>query len=105
MGMTIGRALCCYATLGVALTCSILMLAKPNDKNKEKENDSEVKFTARAVIRVIYVTCLSRSLLRCGNGRRGIILKTVKEDANTYATSLERFALRENGTRGSRVGW
>ena len=48
--MTIGRALSCYATLGVALTCSILVLAKPPDKDKnkekEKENNSEVKFTA-----------------------------------------------------------
>ena len=51
--MTIGRTLSCYATIGVALTCSILVLAKPIDRNKEKENDSEVKFTARTELVLI----------------------------------------------------
>ena len=57
--MTIGRALSCYATLGVALTCSILVLAKPPDKDKDKnkdkdkENYSEVTFTARTELVLI----------------------------------------------------
>jgi VWFA-related protein len=46
MGMTIGRTLSCYATIIAALAYSSFVFANPRDK--DKENNSEVKFTARS---------------------------------------------------------
>jgi VWFA-related protein len=51
MGMTIFRKLSCYVTVIAALACSIFVFAKPKDK--EKENNSEVKFTARTELVLI----------------------------------------------------
>src|SRR6202171_2107501 len=86
MGMTIGRALSCYATLVVALTCSILVLAKPSDKDKEKdkekENNSEVKFTARSELVLIPTLVTDKS----GNHIRGL----KKEDFTVLENSAEQ---------------
>ncbi|MGD1213543.1 MAG: VWA domain-containing protein [Terriglobales bacterium] len=49
--MTIGRKLSCYVTIIAALACSIFVFAKPKDK--DKENNSEVKFTARSELVLI----------------------------------------------------
>jgi len=43
MRMTIGRKLSRYVTVIAVLACSIFVLAEP----KDKENNSEVKFTSR----------------------------------------------------------
>jgi VWFA-related protein len=84
MGMTFGRALSCYATLGVALTCSILVLAKPSDKNKEKEkeNNSEVKFTARTELVLIPTLVTDKS----GNHISGL----KKEDFRVLENGAEQ---------------
>src|SRR5882762_7000827 len=88
MGMTIGRALSCYATLGVALTCSILVLAKPpakdKDKNKEKEkdNNSEVTFTARTELVLIPTLVTDKS----GNHISGL----TKEDFRVLENGAEQ---------------
>ncbi len=88
--MTIGRALSCYATLGVALTCSILVLAKPpatdtdKDKNKEKEkeNNSEVTFTARTELVLIPTLVTDKS----GNHISGL----KKEDFRVLENGAEQ---------------
>jgi len=84
--MTIGRALSCYATLGVALTCSILVLAKPpakdNDKNKEKESNSEVTFTARTELVLIPTLVTDKS----GNHITGL----KKEDFRVMENGAEQ---------------
>lgn len=84
--MTIGRALSCYATLGVALTCSILVLAKPpdkdKDKNKEKENNSEVTFTARTELVLIPTLVTDKS----GNHITGL----KKEDFRVLENGAEQ---------------
>jgi VWFA-related protein len=86
MGMTIGRALSCYATLGVALTCSILVLAKPSDnekdKEKEKENNAEVKFTARSELVLIPTLVTDKS----GNHISGL----KKEDFRVLENGAEQ---------------
>jgi VWFA-related protein len=88
--MTIGRALSCYAALGVALTCSILVLAKPpandkdNDKNKEKEkeNNAEVTFTARTELVLIPTLVTDKS----GNHITGL----QKEDFRVLENGAEQ---------------
>ena len=82
--MTIGRALSCYATLVVALTCSILVLAKPTDKEKEKEkeNNSEVKFTARSELVLIPTLVTDKS----GNHISGL----KKEDFRVLENGAEQ---------------
>jgi VWFA-related protein len=84
MGMTIGRALSCYATLGVALTCSILVLANPSYKNKEKEkdNNSEVTFTARTELVLIPTLVTDKS----GNHISGL----KKEDFRVLENGAEQ---------------
>src|SRR6202166_5390741 len=86
MGMTIGRALSCYATIGGALTCSILVLAKPpdkdKDKNKEKENNSEVTFTARTELVLITTLVTDKS----GNHITGL----KKEDFRVLENGAEQ---------------
>lgn len=49
--MTIGRKVSCYVALVAALVCSIFVFARPKDK--DKENNSEVKFTARTELVLI----------------------------------------------------
>ena len=58
MGMTIGRKVFCYVLIG-GLACSIAVFAKSRDK--EKENDSEVKFTAHTELVVIPVLVTDKS--------------------------------------------
>src|ERR1700687_6295764 len=82
MGMTIGRALSCYATLVVALTCSILVVTKPNNKNSEKENNSEVKFTARTELVLIPTLVTDKS----GNHISGL----KKEDFRVLENGAEQ---------------
>jgi VWFA-related protein len=76
MAMTIGCKLSGFA-LVAALACSVSVFAKPKDK--EKENNSEVKFTARAELVLIPALVTDKS----GNH----ILGLKKED----------FAVLENG--------
>ena len=82
--MTIGRALFCYATIVVALTCSISVLAKPpaKDKDKEKENNSEVTFTARSELVLIPTLVTDKS----GNHISGL----KKEDFKVLENGAEQ---------------
>jgi len=65
--MTISRKVSCYVLIA-ALACSVLVFANlifanPRDKNKEKEKDngSEVKFTARAELVLVPVLVTDKS--------------------------------------------
>src|ERR1700732_1405351 len=82
--MTMGRALSCYATLVVALTCSILVLAKPSDKDKdkEKESDAEVKFAPRLELVLIPTLVTDKS----GNHISGL----KKEDFRVLENGAEQ---------------
>jgi VWFA-related protein len=74
-GMTIGRKLFCYVTIIAALACSMLVFAKP----KDKENNAEVKFTARTALVLIPTLVTDKS----GNHIKGL--------------KQEDFAVLENG--------
>jgi hypothetical protein len=85
MGITIGRALSCYLTIIAALACSIFVFAKPPDRDKEKENNSEVKFTARTEL---------------------VLIPTLVTDkSGTYISGLKKedFRVLENGAEPSRL--
>src|ERR1700684_3954064 len=51
--MTIRRKYFFRATILAALACSLFVLAKPEDKNNDKDIDAEVKFTARTELVLI----------------------------------------------------
>jgi VWFA-related protein len=76
MGMTIGRKVFCCALIA-ALACSIGLFARPKDK--EKDNNSEVKFTARAELVLVPV------------------LVTDKSGAHISGLKKEDFTVLENG--------
>ncbi|MGO9366614.1 MAG: VWA domain-containing protein [Terriglobales bacterium] len=78
--MTTGRKRTCCVTIIAALSASILVFAEPKGKEKDKENDSEVKFTARSELVLIPALVTDKS----GNH----ILGLKKED----------FTVLENGT-------
>jgi VWFA-related protein len=79
MGMTVGRKVFCYALIA-ALACSILVFGKSN--SKEKENDSEVKFTARAELVLVPVLVTDKS----GNHITGL----KKEDFTVLESGAEQ---------------
>jgi VWFA-related protein len=76
MGMSTGRKLSRYVILVVALVCSIVVFARP----KDKENNSKVKFTSRTELVLIPTVVTDKS----GNHINGL----KKED----------FAVLENGS-------
>jgi VWFA-related protein len=76
MGMTIGRKVSCYVVIA-ALACSMFVFARPKDK--EKDNDSEVKFTARTELVLVPV------------------LVTDKSGAHISGLKKEDFTVLENG--------
>ncbi len=78
MGMTIGRKLACYATITAALACSIFVLAK----SKDKEDSSEVKFTARSELVLIPTLVTDKS----GNHITGL----KKEDFTVLENGAEQ---------------
>jgi VWFA-related protein len=78
MGMSIGRRLSCCVTVIAALTCSIAVLAK--DKNKE--NNSPVKFTARTELVLIPALVTDKS----GNHISGL----KKEDFTVLESGVEQ---------------
>jgi VWFA-related protein len=78
MGMTIGRKLSCYVTITAALACSIFVFAKP----KEKENNSEVKFTSRTALVLVPTLVTDKS----GNHIRGL----KKEDFTVLENGAEQ---------------
>jgi len=76
--MTIGRKLACYATITAALACSIFVLAK----SKDKEDSSEVKFTARSELVLIPTLVTDKS----GNHITGL----KKEDFTVLENGAEQ---------------
>ena len=78
--MTIGRKLFCYVTIIAALACSIFVFAKPKDK--DKENNSEVKFTARVELVLIPTLVTDKS----GNHITGL----KKEDFTVLENGAEQ---------------
>jgi VWFA-related protein len=76
--MTIGRKLSCYATIVAALAGSILVFAK----SKDKENNSEVKFTARTELVLIPALVTDKS----GTHIRGL----KKEDFTVLENGAEQ---------------
>jgi VWFA-related protein len=78
MGMTMGRKLSCYVTIIAALACSNIVLAKP----KDKENNSEVKFTARTALVLIPTLVTDKS----GNHISGL----KKEDFTVLENGAEQ---------------
>jgi len=79
--MTIGRKLSCV-TIIAALACSIFVVAKPKGKDKEKENNSEVKFTARTELVLIPTLVTDKS----GNHISGL----KKEDFTVLENGAEQ---------------
>jgi len=78
--MTIGRKLFCHVTLIAALACSIFVFAKPKDK--DKEDNSEVKFTARTELVLIPTLVTDKS----GNHITGL----KKEDFTVLENGAEQ---------------
>ena len=78
--MTIGRKLFCYVTIIAALACWILVFAKPKDK--DKENNAEVKFTARTALVLIPTLVTDKS----GNHIKGL----KKEDFTVLENGAEQ---------------
>ena len=78
--MTIGRKLSCHATIVAALAGSILVFAK--SKDKVKENNSEVKFTARTELVLIPTLVTDKS----GTHLRGL----KKEDFTVLENGAEQ---------------
>jgi len=80
MGMTTRRKLSCYVTIIAALAYSIFVFAKPTDK--EKENNSEVKFTSRTELVLIPTLVTDKS----GNHISGL----KKEDFTVLENGAEQ---------------
>ncbi len=80
--MTIRCKLSCYVTIIAALACSIFVFAKPHDKDKEKENNAEVKFTARTELVLIATLVTDKS----GNHINGL----KKEDFTVLENGAEQ---------------
>ena len=80
MGMT--RKLFCYVTIIVAFACSAPVFAKPKDKEKDKENNSEVKFTSRTALVLVPTLVTDKS----GNHIRGL----KKEDFTVLENGAEQ---------------
>src|ERR1700730_5089043 len=80
MGMTMGRALSCYVSIIAASACSLFVFAQPRDK--EKENNSEVKFTARTELVLIPTLVTDKS----GNHISGL----KKEDFRVLENGAEQ---------------
>jgi VWFA-related protein len=80
MGMTTRRKLSCYVTIIAALACSIFVFAKPSDK--DKENNSEVKFTSRTELVLIPTLVTDKS----GNHISGL----KKEDFTVLENGAEQ---------------
>src|ERR1039458_1528068 len=78
MGIMIDRKLFCYVTIFAALACSIIVFAKP----KDKEDNSEVKFTARAELVLIPTLVTDKS----GNHITGL----KKEDFTVLENGAEQ---------------
>jgi hypothetical protein len=78
MGMTIGRKLSCCVTIIAALACSTFVCAKP----KDKENNSEVKFTSRTALVLVPTLVTDKS----GNH----ILGLKKEDFTVLENGAEQ---------------
>jgi VWFA-related protein len=78
MGIMIDRKLFCYVTIFAALACSIFVFAKP----KDKEDNSEVKFTARAELVLIPTLVTDKS----GNHITGL----KKEDFTVLENGAEQ---------------
>jgi VWFA-related protein len=76
--MAIDRKLSCYVTAITALACSILVLAEP----KDKENNSEVKFTSRTELVLIPALVTDKS----GNHISGL----KKEDFTVLENGAEQ---------------
>ena len=76
--MTIGRKLSCYVTVIAVLACSIFVLAEP----KDKENNSEVKFTSRTELVLIPTLVTDKS----GNHISGL----KKEDFKVLENGAEQ---------------
>jgi len=81
MGMTMGRKLS-YLSIIFAFSCSFYVSAKPKDQPKDKENDSEVKFTARAELVLIPALVTDKS----GNHITGL----KKEDFTVLENGAEQ---------------
>ena len=80
--MTTRRKLSCYVTIIAALACSIFVFAKPHDKDKDKENNSEVKFTSRTELVLIPTLVTDKS----GNHISGL----KKEDFTVLENGAEQ---------------
>ena len=80
--MTIRCKLSCYVTIIAALACSIFVFAKPHDKDKEKENNAEVKFTSRTELVLIATLVTDKS----GNHINGL----KKEDFTVLENGAEQ---------------
>jgi len=78
--MTIGRKLSCYVTIIAALACSTFVFAKPKDK--DKENNSEVKFTSRTALVLVPALVTDKS----GNHISGL----KKEDFTVLENAAEQ---------------
>ena len=78
--MTIRRKLSCYVTIIAALACSIFVFAKPSDK--DKENNSEVKFISRTELVLIPTLVTDKS----GNHISGL----KKEDFTVLENGAEQ---------------
>ena len=78
--MTTRRKLSCYFTIIAALACSIFVFAKPSDK--DKENNSEVKFTSRTELVLIPTLVTDKS----GNHISGL----KKEDFTVLENGAEQ---------------
>jgi len=76
--MTIGRKLSCYVTIIAALAFSIVLFAQP----KEKESNSEVKFTARSELVLVPTLVTDKS----GNHVNGL----KKEDFTVLENGAEQ---------------
>jgi VWFA-related protein len=79
MGMTIGRKLSCCVTIIAAFSCFTFVFAKPKDK--DKENNSEVKFTSRTALVLVPTLVTDKS----GNH----ILGLKKEDFTVLENGAE----------------
>jgi VWFA-related protein len=80
MEITIGRKLSCCAAIIAALACSVLVFAKPKDK--DKENNSEVKFTSRTALVLVPALVTDKS----GNHIKGL----KKEDFTVLENGAEQ---------------
>jgi VWFA-related protein len=96
MGMTISCKLCCNVAIIAALACSLYVFAKPKDK--EKEDNSEVKFTARTELVLIptlvtdksgnHITGLKKedfTVLENGAEQKVATFEEITSDAHRYS--------------------